>query len=297
MAQATSPVSIVVFKSVDCQPCKVVLRHLTRMVDSAPGTASLTIVDTDKHSSIAEQYNVRNVPHVLFNGEEVLSAKQAAGMLSQTHMSGQSVIDGSFGGMMGSGEGTMGMSFGFGGEQQDLFNHLFNQLIEAGIENFDLETWRKYSMMTISQKSISFGEESVIRQSVGDYVHIGVLQALMTSIIAIHPASRRYLAEAGNANGRYGPLQFHIMNCNPKIMETFSVRPKFREILTGIQRFSRDTQTYPIYLSGRIRTRKLSPLRAALIVPESAYAAGNTIGEKVCYMYAGEIQGLLEARF
>ena len=78
----TEPIKIILFKGPHCAACKPVARHLKRIVETSQGGASLTTIDTDENRDIANKYGVRNVPHVLFDDEVILTATQAASMFS-----------------------------------------------------------------------------------------------------------------------------------------------------------------------------------------------------------------------
>ncbi|MHA1206496.1 MAG: thioredoxin family protein, partial [Candidatus Hodarchaeales archaeon] len=111
----TEPISIILFKGPKCAVCKPVEKHLKRIVETSQGGATLRIIDTATHPEISNTYNVYQVPHILYNDDVILTATQAASMFSSIDMTG--------------GGGDM-----FSAEQYDLFNYLFNKLIEAGVK-------------------------------------------------------------------------------------------------------------------------------------------------------------------
>ncbi|MHA2306790.1 MAG: thioredoxin family protein [Candidatus Hodarchaeales archaeon] len=113
----TEPVNIIFFKGIECAPCKPVERHLKRIVETSQGGANLTTIVTDDHPEISSKYGVYNVPHVLYNNEVCLTATQAASMFSSFEMEESSM---------------------FSPSSQDLFNYLFNKLIDAGVKAISL---------------------------------------------------------------------------------------------------------------------------------------------------------------
>ncbi len=186
----TEPISIILFKGPKCAVCKPVEKHLKRIVETSQGGATLRIIDTDTHPEISNTYNVYQVPHILYNADVILTATQAASMFSSIDMTD-----------------TANM---FSAEQYDLFNYLFNKLIEAGVKasEADRDRWRKLSIITVSERLLNFDElETVTRPSIGDYVHIGHLQAIVTSLLSINPISKGYLFRAGELAGKFGAAQ------------------------------------------------------------------------------------------
>ena len=271
------PISIILFKGPKCAVCKPVEKHLKRIVKTSQGGATMKTIDTDDHADIAsKRYHVYQVPHVLFNDEEVLTATQAASMFS------------SFGGD----DNSM-----YSSEQYDLFNYLFNKLIEAGVKasEADRDRWRKLSIITVSGRLLDVDElETVIRPSIGDYVHIGHLQAIVTSLIAINPIAKGYLFRAGELAGKFGAAQSWLHSYNRNIMNEHRMKKRFDEMLKGF-RILYGPNPMALNVASDLTIDKISDYHVKLHVNGSAYAVENSdIGQDVCGFLAGEIAGLIE---
>ncbi len=275
----TEAVNIILFKGPKCALCKPVERHLKRIVDTSQGGATMTTIDTAEHPEIAGKYTVKKVPHVLYNNEVALSATQAASMFS------------SFASF------DTDSSSMFSSDQYDLFNFLFNKLIEAGVKasEADRDRWRKLSIITVSEKLLDVEElEDVTRPSVGDYVHIGHLQSIVTSLLAINPRAKSHLFRSGELAGKFGAAQSWIHRYNPKIMTTHRMKERFREMLKGFK-----VLYGPNPMASNVATdldfTQISDYHAKLQVHGSAHAVRNEeIGQDVCGFLAGEISGLME---
>jgi predicted hydrocarbon binding protein len=180
-----------------------------------------------------------------------------------------------------------------------VFNHLFNSLIEASVESSEeeLSRWQKFNMLTISQKTMTpEAIQQLTRPSLGDYVHIGVLQSIVTSILAINPASKEYLYNVGLNMGKYSNTQFRFLTANPRILEHTDSFSKFRDLLEGLQElYSANSFGLPLFLSSRSLIVANDKFKAQIQVYDSAYSARMApIGQPVCYLIAGEIAGLIE---
>src|SRR3990172_1214912 len=286
-------------------------------------TVSLTMVDTDEEAELTEKYSVRKVPHVLFNDKVVLTAQMAAELLSEeiggfTAAVEQSATFGTFemqGGLDSLNNGlqkassnpameslSFDSSSGGGGimvGQSAVFNHLFNSLIESSVEasEGELGRWQKFNMLAISQKIMTpEAVQTLTRASLGDYVHIGVLQSVVTSILAINPASRQYLYQVGENMGRYSNVQYRFLSANRRVMEDTDHEKKFSDILEGLQElYSANSLGLPLYLVSRSLLISSSNKTALLQVYDSAYSAQmGPIAQPVCYLIAGEIAGLIQ---
>ena len=277
MLYVTEPISIILFKGPKCASCKPVEKHLKRIVETSQGGASLKTIDTEEHAEIAsKRYHVYQVPHVLYNDEVILTATQAAGMFS------------SFGGE------DQGM---FSSEQYDLFNYLFNKLIEAGVKasEADRDRWRKLSIITVSERLLNVDElESIIRPSIGDYVHLGHLQSIVTSLIAINPVAKGYLFRAGQLAGKFGAAQSWLHSYNRNIMSEHRMKNRFDEMLKGF-RILYGPNPMGLNVASDLSIERMSDYHAKLHINGSAHAVENKdIGQDVCGFLAGEIAGLIE---
>lgn len=275
----TEPVKIILFKGPHCATCIPVARHLKRIVDTSQGGATLTTIDTEENREIASKYGVFNVPHVLYNDEAILSATQAASMFS------------SFGAV------TTESPDIFSTDQYDLFNYLFNKLIEAGVKasETDRDRWRKLSIINVSERLLNIEElETVTRPSVGDYVHIGHLQSIVTSLLAINPTAKAYLFSSGELAGKFGSAQSWIHRYNPKIMETHRMKSRFKQMLKGFKLLYGPNPA-ATNIASEPYIEQIAPYHARLQIKDSGLAVMNQdIGQDVCGFLSGEIAGLME---
>ncbi|MFX0171179.1 MAG: V4R domain-containing protein [Candidatus Hodarchaeota archaeon] len=281
MSSNGTTVNIILFKGPHCATCKPVERHLKRIVETSKGGATMKTIDTEEHSDIAIKYGVHGVPHVLYNDEIILTAQQASGMLSNIGFGDTSI---------------------FSSDQYDLFNYLFNKLIEAGVRasEADRDRWRKLSIITVSERLLDIEDSKIVtRPSVGDYVHIGHLQSIVTSLLAINPSAKGYLYRAGEMAGKFGAAQSWLGRYNPKIMTANRMKTRFKEMLKGFEvLYGQNPMASKV--ASKLSFRQVSDNHAILNIKGSAHAVStpdggvSDIGQDVCGFLAGEIAGLLE---
>ena len=285
--------SVYLFKSPDCVPCEFILKSLRKIVESSALKAKIQVIDTHVNQELAERFNVRNVPHVLVAGAVILTAQQASGIISGSVNSFQQEPSTQEFSFESSEVETPQISLEMDQDMQ-VFNYLFNGLTDARIEGFDRDRWKKLMLMSIYDREKT-KEDRLTRRTVGDYVHIGILQSMTMSILSIQPESRRHLKEAGDLNGRYSLLQNYLMRANSQISASHTASEKFGEILKGFERYSTLTRQrkFPYYEHTVQKTEKITDKSGRIYVADSAYASGNTFGSPVCDYLAGEIQGVI----
>ena len=309
------------FKGKHCAACLVVEPIVRKIVASSGGNASLTFIDTDEEKELGEKYGITTIPVVLYNDKKVLTAEAASSLISSemgslmgetssNQFGATSDVGGGFFQMSNTNSSTVSTDDPQGSlniEQQNpfvsgnsaLFNHLFNELISASVESNAeaLERRQKFNMLSISQKTMTpEAIQKLTRPALGDYVHIGVLQSIVTSILAINPRSHLYLYRVGKLLGKFGNVQFRFLRRFPQIFESHDIETKFRDIIEGLQElYSGTSLGLPLYLTSRSLAEHLSKKKARLTVYDSAFCAQmSPIGKPVCYIIAGEIAGLLE---
>ena len=309
-----SKVNIVLFKGVNCAACKVVEPILRQIIVSSKGSATLTMIDTEEEKELTSKYGITTIPVVYYNDELVLTAEQTSELISgefDSLQSGSSMMSGGAFELqdvnLGSSQTNAFPSLNFDSPSGDmfnsgqsgLFNHLFNQLITSSVESNaeTLERRQKFNMLAISQKTMTpEAFQHITRPALGDYVHIGILQSIVTSILAINPRSSEFLYRVGRDMGRFGNVQFRFLRHYPKIFEHIETSSKFRDILEGLQElYSANSLGLPLYIASRALIQPLSDTKAKLTVYDSAFCAQmSPIGQPVCYLIAGEIAGLIE---
>ncbi len=318
--QRSALVNVIIFTSPDCATCKPVLKHLKRIVNLVePGTVVLTKIDTTENPSLASQFNVRQVPYVYYNDKLVLTPQQAASFVSfestySSQLFGNVEQGDNFFNQQNdfttadqrinpfSGLGTSGdLGAQLTQAQNDLFNHLFNQLIEAvaEAEEEDQRQWHKLSLLSIIERSIQVDGMAMgnvpIRPTIGDYVHVGVLQAVVASILSINPRSRQYMYEAGKLSGRFGTAQSWLRKHYPELDGSAGYKELVSSFLKGLDAYYGPKREGSDLVSAKIRYRFEKRNKLRLLVYESAYATRlPPLGEPLCYHLAGEISGLSE---
>lgn len=292
MTEEISKVNILLFKNEHCFACEKVEPILRQIIASSRGSASLTIIDTDKEVDLARKFNVSLIPVVYYNDEIVLNANQAGELINGMNQSKKENFS------LFNTEDDLSTDF-FGNAESALFNHLFNQLIQSSIDSNAeiMERRQKFNMLSISQKTMSLEAiQNISRPALGDYVHIGMLQSIVTSILAINPLSSEYLYRVGRAMGRFGNVQYRFLNAFSKILENTDTKTKFRDIIEGLtELYSANSLGLPLYLVSKSHIRQVNQDSAILTVYDSAFCAHiSPIGQPVCYLIAGEIAGLIE---
>jgi predicted hydrocarbon binding protein/glutaredoxin len=281
------PISILFFKGPNCAPCKVVERHLDSIVKSS-AAVKLTVINTEEETELVDRYSVTNVPEVYYNENKVMSAQTASELLAIGGLE-QNLMEES---------DTSAMNM-FSGGQNAIFNHLFSELIQEGIKSAELrrQDWKKYSMFLLMNQDM-MRDDQPVRESVGDYVHIGILQSIILTILSLSPDSGEYLYEAGKILGISGIPQKRFLHGNPNLLdmsESTNKQRLTRAVKALEKHFSADAYGLPLNVASRAKGRIITSKKASLRVYDSVYAAGMTdVGIPVCYLGAGEIAGLLE---
>lgn len=300
MIEDFSKVNILIFKNAGCTPCRKVEPVLRQLVSSnSSNLATLTIIDTDKEVDLARRFHIDKIPVIYFNDKLILTADETVSLINLDQSSNIELP------FFEENEEILGNYSNFNtffgsNSQSALFSRLFDEIIRYSADSNSPELMQrrlKFNMLAISQKTMSIEAfQSVTRSSVGDYVHIGVLQSIVTSILAISPRSSAYLYRVGCDLGRYSNVQSRFLQNFPKIMDDFDDDNKFRDILEGLaELYSSNSLGLPLYLASRSIAKPIDSKSALLTVYESAFCAHiSPIDQPVCYLIAGEIAGLVE---
>ncbi|MHA2298146.1 MAG: V4R domain-containing protein [Candidatus Hodarchaeales archaeon] len=311
-----------------CKDCDVVKGHLNKIVATIKKNGLVNIqfktIGLSENPEMAEIYEVKNVPAVLYNGEVVMTAEEVAmftaasgsGFGQQTAMGGFEMVSDTSGlqdmgqmtdfGMATDQDGMnpFGQSSVIAASDTGIFNHLFDKLINAGItasiEAVERENWQKYNLLAISEQSRFLVDEKIanIRKRIGDYVHIGVLQGISISLLSVNPNSAKYLFKAGSLMGYFGDYQFRLIQANKKIVDSHDQESKFKEVMKGLEKLFTEQYTgLPLFVSRKGKVKIISKRRqeARLRIYDSAFAARTAnIDRPVCHLIAGLISGVLE---
>ncbi|MFX1512999.1 MAG: V4R domain-containing protein [Promethearchaeota archaeon] len=298
-------VSIVLFKGKKCLNCRPVEKLLNDILRRTPDIATMTIVDTDRHVELKEKHNVRSVPLVLINGKRILDGHQASEILGPGVAGGFEMMGEQMPGQVGieTLSATFGESLGAisGGQTGDMFNYLFNKMIEARIERADTKkiAEQKASMLMISEKSryLETGKVELLRPTIGDYVHVGVLQNIVTSMLAISPQAGEYLYSAGQKMGQFGIGTSLVSKYNPTVYDQTETKGMFKEIVKGlVHLYSATSGSYPSFLASEAESIKIEGLTTSIQIKDSAFASNvSGLNEPLCHYLAGEMGGITEA--
>ncbi len=264
-------INIIVFTTRECTTCKPVLRQLDQIVRYVePGRVAVTKIDAKENPTLAAQFHVRQVPYVYYNDELVLDPQTAAVLQDSS-------------------------------ESRAIFDVLFNKLLEVMTRDSDQhhEMAKKLSVIKITENVIK--TEGIMsgfaqtRPTIGDYVHIGVLQAITSSILLINPRARKYMFEAGLLSGRYGSVQGWLRQHYPDLDGRSGTKALIRSFFRGINQYYGSMMEGGNYMFERLQVPKNFHKRFSLEIIDSAFAAKMPdVGEALCYYLAGELAGIME---
>ncbi|MFW9921841.1 MAG: V4R domain-containing protein [Candidatus Thorarchaeota archaeon] len=255
------PIRMLVFSSPDCYACPEVEKIVHRLVGASMGDiCHISKIDVVKDPKIAEKYNVRMLPTIMIDEEIVL-------------------------------QGLVGES--------DIRDVLWERVIGSIIKREKTFDARKEALLYISKNSFdSLMKEEFIRPNIGDYIHVGVMQQMIVSLVALDKLVPNLLYQAGTDVGKYGVGTYLMITLNPNIGTEFRMKERFEEVVKGLVKYFSDNEsiTIPMKLAEKAEIVKLEPNNAILKIEGLASASGAPfVGEPLCHFAAGEIAGLTEA--
>ena len=96
--------------------------------------------------------------------------------------------------------------------REKLWSHILPNII-----NQERDTRRRESMTILTKNTISsIISQELVRQNLGDYVHISVYQQVMVSLLALDPLIPQLLYQSGRELGIYGAAPYYLTVLNPK---------------------------------------------------------------------------------
>jgi predicted hydrocarbon binding protein len=252
---------MLVFSSPDCYACPAVERIVQKLVGATMSDiCHISTVDVSKQPEIAEKYNVMTLPTILINDEIVLQ-----GLVSES----------------------------------DIRDMLWQRVIASIMDREKTYDARKESLLFISKNSFdSIMNEKFIRPNIGDYIHVGVMQQMIVSLLAVDKLVPHLLYQAGKDVGLYGVGTYLMITLNPKIGTEVRPKERFQEVLAGFIKYFSDheTITIPMKLADRAEILKKEQDLAVIRIYGLASASGAPfVGEPLCHFSAGEIAGITEA--
>ncbi|MHA2357813.1 MAG: V4R domain-containing protein [Candidatus Heimdallarchaeaceae archaeon] len=255
--QDTEKVRLLFFTSPTCFACPEVERIIENIAGtSMKGMLHVSTIDISEEQEIAAQYGIMSVPVVMLNEERI-----AEGLITED------VI------------------------REKLWSSILpNILIQ------EKDTRRKESMMVLTKNTInSIISQELVRQGLGDYVHIKTYQQVMISLLALDPLIPQLLYQSGRELGMYGAAPYYLTVLNPKVG---AVKPeeRFQETLIALAQLYRHNSVVPLYLATDCDIAHIEGYNATLRIYELVNSAGAMdIGEPLCHYTAGEIAGTIEA--
>ena len=257
----TVPIRMLVFSSPDCYACPEVERIVHKLVGSSMSDiCHISKIDVVEEPKIAEKYNVRMLPTIMIDDDIVL-------------------------------QGLVGES--------DIRDVLWERVIGSIVKREQTFDVRKEALLFISKNSFdSIMNEQFIRPYIGDYIHIGVMQQMIVSLVAMDKLVPNLLYQAGKDVGLYGVGTYLMITLNPEIGTEFRPKERFEEVLKGLVKYFSDNESIsiPMKLAESAEIVKTEPDLAVLRINGLASASGSPfVGEPLCHFSAGEIAGITEA--
>ncbi|MBD3191923.1 MAG: hypothetical protein GF308_14845, partial [Candidatus Heimdallarchaeota archaeon] len=256
------PIRMLVFTAPDCYACAPVERVVHKLVGSNfPDMCHISTVDIAEKPKVAERYNVMSVPTVMIDDDIVLQGL---------------VIS-----------------------ESDIRQALWKKVLSSIVDRQQTYYARKETLLFLSKNSYdSIMQEKLIRSNIGDYIHMGVMQQMIISLIAIDTLVPHLLYQAGWDVGRYGIGTNLMITLNPDIgVETRSDK-RFKEVMKGFVKYFGDNETIniPMKLATTAQIVRCEAERAVLRIDGLASASGAPyVGEPLCHFTAGEIAGITYA--
>ncbi|MCF2144416.1 MAG: V4R domain-containing protein [Candidatus Heimdallarchaeota archaeon] len=255
------PIRMLVFTSPDCYACPNVERIVHKLVGTYySDMCHISTVNVLENPKIAEKYHVMHLPTVMIDDEIVLQ-----GLVTESDI-------------------------------RDLLWQRVTGSIMSRVKTFDT---RKETLLTISKNSFdSIMNEEFIRPNIGDYIHVGVMQQMMVSLIALDSLVPHLLYQAGRDVGLYGVGTYLMITLNPDIGTEFRAKERFEEVIKGLVKYFSDNESIniPMKLAESAEIIKIENDLAILRIYGLASACGAPfVGEPLCHFSAGEMAGLIEA--
>ncbi|HUT81161.1 MAG TPA: V4R domain-containing protein [Candidatus Bathyarchaeia archaeon] len=255
------PIRMIVFTSPDCYACPDVERIVHKLVGTYySDMCHISTINVVENPKIAEKYSVRRLPTVMIDDEIVLQ-----GLVTES----------------------------------DIRDLLWQRVTNSIMSREESIAARKETLLTISKNSFdSIMNEEFIRPNIGDYIHVGVMQQMMVSLVALDQLVSQLLYQAGRDVGLYGVGTYLMITLNPDIGTEFRTKERFEEVIKGLIKYFSDNETIniPMKLAASATIVKLEEDVAIVHIFGLASASGAPfVGEPLCHFSAGEMAGIVEA--
>lgn len=254
----SSPIRLKLFTSKNCKFCPQVDAIVRQVVGSAFGkSVFVNTVDTDLYPKIAADYGITSLPSVMIDQDIVLT-----GMVKEAEI------------------------------KDKLMNTLFNAILSRSGE-----FQGKENLLGITQHLVnSFTKRTYLREHIGDYVHLSIIQMINISILSLDHLAKTMVFEAGKNVGKYGPGQMFLYTLNTEIHKYYKISlEKFKQIMIALESYYSNPPEIPILAVDSAELVSVTRDEAILRLYGSSLATGvPEVGEPLCDYIAGEIAGLVE---
>ncbi|MFX0094894.1 MAG: V4R domain-containing protein [Candidatus Hodarchaeota archaeon] len=307
------PINVVVFSKKPCPACDRTMERLERIVVVAErsfgeGVCQITIYDVRSQHDLAASLNITSVPVVLVDSKQVLTSSVASELLDSITSKPTSSVEliGETTGFQMADAGMDQSMMNFTQQAHDpLYDLLFNAIIRAYESKSELLRRRAderrllgYWIVEKTLDTQKLEARTTIREDLGDYVHIGVIQQIVLSLLALSDVAGNFLHRGGHDLGMYGVGQTILPFVYPQIhkVQARTTTKVFRETIHGLEVLYGENQ-FPLHITDSAKIIKLEKSFAKLRIDGSAYATGvDDVGEPLCHLLAGEIEGIITAQ-
>jgi len=246
------------FTGENCAKCPEVKRIVHRIVGSAMGDSIHVVsIDIDEQPAAATKHDIMALPTILIDDKKVLS-------------------------------GAI--------EEDDIKTQLWETILNRGQYREGIHERKKESMLRITMNTLnSVTKQELVREDLGDYFHIGFLQQIILSLLALDPLVRPLFYRVGKDLGMYGALPSFCISANPRISSEYRATQRFSEIMQGVVNLFSQPTRYPTYTTESAELIEVDSTSALMRVYGSAFSTGVPgIGEPIDFVLAGNIAGMIE---
>ncbi|MBD3191765.1 MAG: hypothetical protein GF308_14045, partial [Candidatus Heimdallarchaeota archaeon] len=255
------PQRLLIFTRPHCPTCAPTIRIVNTLVHSFFSKVyHVNIVDLDQKPEIREKYGIMGVPCIMINEEIVY--QPVLHEVSKT----------------------------------EIYQVLLNNAVNVIVDRQSTLDARKETLLFLNKNIYdSIMQEKLIRSIIGDYIHLGVLQQIIISLVALDNLVPHLLYQSGLDVGRFGIGSNVLIALNPNIgLETRSDK-RFLEVMKGFVKYFGDNESMniPMKLATAAKVIDCEPQYALLRIDGLASASGAPyVGEPLCHFTAGEIAGI-----
>lgn len=257
---SATTIRLLVFSSPSCFSCPQVKSIVREVVGSGmEDMIHVSEIDITANPAVAERYGIMSVPTLVMN-EKVI----AHGSLTEDDV------------------------------RETLWTQLLQEIL-ATKEAYDVQ--RQTLVQLMSNTLNSMMSQAPGRGNIGDYVHLGVLQQPMFSLMALDPLVPKLLYQAGSDYGLYGISAFYVSMLNPEIDKKMRPAERFPEIVNGIAALFAKNDRIALYYGMSSSVERIDEKSADIRIKGLATSAGAIpLGEPLDHFTAGEMAGVIKAK-